>query len=262
MVCYRHPDRETGVSCQRCERYICPECQTPSAVGFLCPEDSHVPVTERIRASAVPFVTYTLIAINIAAYLAQWTLPGFTNSFVYVPAFTGIEPWRMFSAGFLHSTSQVTHILFNMYSLFILGRALESVIGAGRFLALYLLSILGGSVAVLLFTSPNSSVLGASGGVFGLMAAYFVILKSLGQRSNGFVGLIAINLVLSFMPGVSWQAHLGGLVVGGLIALVYSKTRRREQRGAQRAALFLILAALIAVSFVAVQNLSALYYIQ
>jgi len=262
VVCYRHPDRETGVSCQRCERYICPECQTPSAVGFLCPEDSHVPVVERVRASAIPIVTYTLIALNVAAFFAQWTLAGFTDSFIYVPAFTSIEPWRMVSAGFLHSTSQITHILFNMYSLFILGRALESVLGAGRFLALYMLSILGGSVAVLLFTSPNSSVLGASGGIWGLMVAYFVVLRSLGYRANGFVGLIAVNAVLSFLPGISWQAHIGGALVGGVIALIYSKTRKREQRGAQRAGLFLILAALIAVTYVAVQNLSALYYIQ
>lgn len=257
MFCYRHPDRETGVSCQRCERYICPECQTPSAVGFLCPEDAHVPVAERVRASAVPIVTYTLIALNVAAYFAQWTLPDFTDSFLYVPAFTSIEPWRMVSAGFLHSPTQITHILFNMYSLFILGRALEGVLGAGRFLALYLLSIVGGSVAVLLLAPPNGSVLGASSGIWGLMVAYFVVLRSLGYSSNGFVGLLAINAVLSFLPGISWQAHVGGAVVGGVIALIYSRTRKREQRGAQRAAIFLVVAALVVVTYVGIQNLYA-----
>jgi membrane associated rhomboid family serine protease len=153
-------------------------------------------------------------------------------------------PWTLITAGFAHAS--IIHIGLNMYSLYLFGSVLEPLLGKLRFAALYFLAILGGSVAVLLL-APNSAVLGASGGIFGLMGAYFVILRSLGQRSGQMTGLIAINLIMGFLPGtnISWQAHVGGLVVGGLVAYVYSITRNTKDSGKQLGLVLAIAGALV-----------------
>lgn len=135
----------------------------------------------------------------------------------------------MITAGFAHDPSNPLHVLLNMYSLYIFGTILEPVIGRWRFLAIWLISIFGGSVAVMYLNSPNTLVLGASSGVFGLMAAYFVLMRAVGQNSRGLVGLIAINLAFGFlMPGISWQAHLGGLLAGGAMTAVYTQSRNKK----------------------------------
>ena len=246
MTCYRHPDREAYVRCQRCERFICPECQIEASVGFLCPDDAGGTVTQinrrRTRAARVrqsgprPAITLTLIGINVALWLLQ-IMPGsfVTNLFAYVPQLTAIQPWRMITAGFVHDPSNVLHVLLNMYSLYIFGQVLEPMLGRGRFAALYLLSLFGGSVGVLWLASPDSWVVGASGAIFGMMAAYFVVLRKLGQNSSQMLGLIAINLVFGFVSsGVSWQGHVGGLVTGGVVALVLANTRQLSHQAAQR----------------------------
>ncbi|MEN9967278.1 MAG: hypothetical protein RL036_511 [Actinomycetota bacterium] len=246
MTCYRHPDREAYVRCQRCERFICPECQIEASVGFLCPDDAGGTVTQinrrrtraaRVRQSGLrPAITLTLIGINVALWLLQ-IMPGsfVTQLFAYVPQLTAIQPWRMITAGFVHDPSNVLHILLNMYSLYIFGQVLEPMLGRGRFAALYLLSLFGGSVGVLWLASPDSWVVGASGAIFGMMAAYFVVLRKLGQNSSQMLGLIAINLVFGFVSsGVSWQGHVGGLVTGGVVALVLANTRQLSQQAAQR----------------------------
>jgi membrane associated rhomboid family serine protease len=139
-----------------------------------------------------------------------------------------------------------------MYSLYIFGSVLEPLLGKLRFITLYLFAILGGSVAVLLLESPYTSVIGASGGVFGLMGAYFVILRSLGQRSGQMTSIIAINLVIGFFPGlnISWQAHVGGLLVGGLVALAFANTRATKDAPKQKLYLAGIALALIALTLV------------
>jgi membrane associated rhomboid family serine protease len=246
MTCYRHPDREAYVRCQRCERFICPECQIEASVGFLCPDDAGGTVTQinrrRTRAARVrqsgprPAITLTLIGINVALWLLQ-IMPGsfVTQLFAYVPQLTAVQPWRMITAGFVHDPSNVLHVLLNMYSLYIFGQVLEPMLGRGRFAALYLLSLFGGSVGVLWLASPDSWVVGASGAIFGMMAAYFVVLRKLGQNSSQMLGLIAINLVFGFVAsGVSWQGHVGGLVTGGVVALVLANTRQLSQQAAQR----------------------------
>ena len=178
-----------------------------------------------------PIVTYSLIAICAAVWGLQLLLDGnFTLEFMYAPVLTAAEPWRMITAAFLHDTGSPLHILFNMYSLWIFGSILEKALGRARYLWLYLLSALGGSVGVLLL-APNSSVFGASGAIFGLMGAYFVVIRALGGRSSQMVGLIAINLVSGFIiPGISWQAHVGGLAIGGLVAWIYAKNRNSPAR--------------------------------
>jgi membrane associated rhomboid family serine protease len=267
MHCYRHPDREAYVRCQRCERFICPECQTEAAVGFLCPEDSGKSGINAAKAkvlnaaprgvrnavaSGKPVATYSLIAICVAVWGLQMVLgSNFTYQWIYAPVATAIEPWRMITSTFLHSQTSVLHILFNMYTLWIFGRTLEQILGSGRFLALYLLSGFGGSVGVLWLADPATPVLGASGALFGLMAAYFVVVRSLGGNSAQMAGLIAINLISGFLlPGVAWQAHVGGLVTGAAIAWVYANNRGANAGGRRVLLISLVAVALVVLTIV------------
>lgn len=202
--------------------------------------------------------TRAIILINIIVYLGQIASNGaLTDMLSYSPLSTFSEPWRMITAGFAHDDSLATnatsvfHIGLNMYSVYILGNLLEPMLEAKRFVALYLLSILGGSVAVLVWGSPATTVIGASGGVFGLMAAYFVVLKTLGQNPSTVLGVIAINLVFSFMSsGISWEAHVGGLVVGAAVTLLYANTRRLQQASLQNMGLIGIALALVLIAFI------------
>jgi membrane associated rhomboid family serine protease len=176
-------------------------------------------------------VTLGLVLVNVIVWLLQ-IVPGsvLTDKLAFVPLSVFVEPWRMITAGFAHDPSNILHVALNMYSLFIFGSVLEPLLGRSRFLAVWLISIFGGSVAVMYLNTPNTWVLGASSGIFGLMASYFVVLRAIGDRSRGLVGLIAINLAFGFlMPGVSWQAHLGGLLAGGAMTAVYTNARGSKQ---------------------------------
>lgn len=151
----------------------------------------------------------------------------------------------MITAGFLHSTSSPLHILFNLYSLWVLGRILEPILGSVRFILLYLISIFGGSVAALWLMDVTSVVVGASGAIFGLMGAIFVVARSMRQETNSIVGIIAINLVLGFLPGIAWQAHVGGLVAGAAVGWIYSITRGARDTTKRRIYLAVLVAALV-----------------
>jgi membrane associated rhomboid family serine protease len=177
-------------------------------------------------------VTYSIIAACILIYGLQWlTGQRLTNAWIYVPSFTAEQPWRMITSTFLHGSP--LHILFNMYTLYVFGSVIERLIGHGRFLVLYMVSGFAGSVAVLLL-APTVPVLGASGAIFGLMGAYFVITRHLGGNQTQVFVLIAINLAAGFfIPGISWQGHLGGLIGGLAVAAIYVSTRRRSQRTTQ-----------------------------
>ena len=261
MTCYRHPDREAYVRCQRCERFICPACQVEASVGFLCPDDAggtpEQVSRQRSRAlrGAQPRVTLALMAINAAVWLLQ--LSPFGQSveiyFAYTPIATTIAPWQMLTSAFMHGSW--LHIIFNMYTLYIFGQVIEPMLGRARYLALYLIAAFGGSVAVLLFSGPTTSVVGASGAIYGLMGAYFVLLRAIGERSGQLTGLIAINLVFSFLnPGISWQAHIGGLAVGAAVAAVYAGTRKAEQKSNQILGLLVLVAALLGLTIYQVSS--------
>lgn len=259
-VCYRHPKRESYVLCQRCGRTICPECQTQAAVGVQCPEcvregrASAPRVKSPLRAafsagSSKPVVTWTIIAVSLVLFGLQ-NIPGVggvVNSYgIYRPALTEALPWTMLTSIFLHGS--ILHILFNMYSLFIIGPPLEQMLGRGRFIALYLISGFGGSVAVLLL-SPAGGVLGASGAIFGLFAAFFVIQRRFGGTNVQLLIIIGLNLVIGFvLPGVSWQAHVGGLIAGAAVAFVFTRTRRHDQRNTQILMVSLVGVALVVIT--------------
>lgn len=233
QTCYRHPNRETRVSCSNCGRPICPDCMTPTPVGMRCPECAR----DRTRVTrgavgpsryAAP-ATFALIAINVAVFLAEVAtghggLGTISSSLIpefglFGPSVASGEWYRLFTSAFLHAG--LFHIAGNMILLFFLGRILEPGIGTPRFVAVYFVSLFAGSFGALLL-SPDSLSIGASGAVFGVLAATFVIARGRGiDALASTVGiLILLNLAFSFgVPGISVGAHLGGLVAGGLCAL-------------------------------------------
>ena len=236
--CYRHPDRETGVSCQRCDRYICPDCATPGAVGYLCPEDAKDTIKirkanfQKSITSLAP-VTMVLIGINILVYFIQWLIPPLTDALVYFNVGVDSEygsALRALTSGFAHDPSQIAHILFNMYSLFVLGTLLEPALGKLKFLLVYFTSMFGGVVAVIMFTPFGYGVYGASGAIFGLMGSYLVMLRSIRADTRQMLLIVGINVFLSFLPGIAWTAHFGGLAVGAaMTALMVFLTNPKFQ---------------------------------
>ena len=235
--CYRHPDRETLIACSSCERPICTSCARQSAVGLKCPEcaggrGSQV-VTPRTAAAGTPYATIALIVVNVVVFLAEMSqgirVSGGTGGSQIIrdgavagPPVADGEWYRLVTAGFIHAG--LGHIAFNMIALWWLGSALERYIGAWRMLVIYFSAVLWGSFGAVLL-SPHSLTVGASGGVFGLMAAYLVIERQRGMAvlTSGIGMVLILNLVITFaMPGISIGGHLGGIVGGALAALVLS----------------------------------------
>jgi membrane associated rhomboid family serine protease len=273
-VCPRHPDRPSYVRCQRCGRPACPDCQRAAAVGFQCVDcvNESKRTTPEVRtvyggaaANGKPVVTFGIIAVCVVVYALQWLIPGQAvyeqfayNNIFATPQYGAFEPWRMITAAFLHSPDSLLHIMLNMYTLWIFGQALEPLLGRVRFLALYLLSAVGGSVGYLLLNPvlvPGQGlvgVVGASGAIFGLFGAMLLVQRHRGGDTRQLWVLIAINGVIGFLiPQIAWQAHLGGLITGGLCAAVLAYTPRGPRQGLlQAAGLAAVLALLVAVSWV------------
>lgn len=243
-VCPRHPDRPSYVRCQRCGRPACPECQRPAAVGVQCVDcvaasqkatrGARTALGGRITSGPL-VVTITMISLCVISFILQMTVNDWTRMWIFSPAIGEVEPWRYLTSAFLHA-SNLTHILFNMYALWITGQVLEPVLGRLRFTALYLLSALGGSVAIQLLATPGTmswqgGVLGASGAVFGLFGALLVVLKRFDRNATQIFILIGINLVIGFViPGISWQGHIGGLLVGGAMGLGFAYAPRERRK--------------------------------
>ena len=240
-ACYRHPDRPAYVGCTRCGRPVCPECMRSAAVGHQCVEcvqaagyamPPAVAVSRRSVASGngVPVITYALIAANVAVFLLQIASAGLRSQLVLVPALVAHngEYYRLVSSAFVHFG--LVHILFNMYALYVLGPPLERNLGRLRFSAIYGLSALGGSVMVYLFSPLMAQTAGASGAIFGLFGATLVAARRLNLDVRWLIGLVVINLVITFgFPGVSWQGHIGGLIVGTAVAAAYVYAPRATQ---------------------------------
>lgn len=260
-TCYRHPTRETGVSCSNCGRPICTDCMTPTTVGMRCPECAKQRtrvVRPRAMASAAPVATQALIAINVVAYLAQLaTGSGFGNVSgtvyqhgVLFGPFVGVldEYWRLVTSGFLHAS--FWHIALNMVFLWFIGRSLEPAIGSARFVAAYGASLLCGSFGVLLL-EPHSAALGASGAIFGLLGALIVEARSRGIDlwATGLIQIALINFAFTFLgSNIAVGAHLFGFAGGVLVGVIFDQfDRRRLPRWSSLAACV----ALAAVAFVA-----------
>jgi membrane associated rhomboid family serine protease len=249
-VCPRHPSRVSYVRCQRCERPVCPECQRPAPVGIQCVDCVREGAKQTRAVKTVfggtvtdgrPLATYVLIASCIVVWLAQHASSTLTDKLEFAPYAASHRPWTFLTVAFLHSPTNVLHIASNMYALWICGQYLEPLLGRVRFVGLYLLSALGGSVGFLLLAHPELYVghqtawwtptVGASGAVFGLFAALVVLNRKMGLATMPIFVLIGINAVLSFaIPGIAWQAHLGGLVTGAIAAavLILAPKERRD----------------------------------
>jgi membrane associated rhomboid family serine protease len=224
----------------------------------------------KVSRDGRPVVTMTIIGICVAVWLLQQVSPLVTDRLAFVPAVGSAEPWRFLTSAFAHSPGQLLHILFNMYALWILGQYLEPMLGRVRFAALYLVSAVGGSVGFLLLASPpvagglpsaswQTQMVGASGAVFGLFGALIVLNRHLGRSSAPMFFVIGINAVLGFVvPGIAWQAHLGGLITGAAVAAVITVTAPKNRRRLQLPGLVVVLILLVvavAAKYATVDNL-------
>ena len=230
LACYRHPKVPAPVTCNRCDRPICTDCMVSAPVGWQCPSClKGAPAVRRMRdveggaaglSAGTPYATYTILATCVALFFAQQASDLTERGVVVATMVSQGELWRVVTSGFLHGS--LIHLLFNMLILFQLGTAVEARLGRGRFLGLYFLSLVGGSIGALLLQAPAIGSLGASGAVFGLMGAV-VVLSKRGRSpvESSVAGLLVINLVITFLlPGISIGGHLGGLVAGVLGGLV------------------------------------------
>ncbi|MFE2041459.1 rhomboid family intramembrane serine protease [Streptomyces sp. NPDC059477] len=252
-VCYRHPGRETGVRCTRCERPICPECMVSASVGFQCPDcvrggsgTGHAPSASTPRtlaggtiAADPRLLTKILIGINLAVFIAVQIRPSLLDSLVLIGQWPP-APWmptegvaegqwyRLVTSMFAHEA--IWHIAFNMLSLWWLGGPLEQALGRIRYFALYMVSGLAGSALTYLLAAPGSASLGASGAIFGLFGATAVLMRRLNYDLRPVLALLAINLIFTFTwTNIAWEAHIGGLVAGVIVgyAMVHAPRERR-----------------------------------
>lgn len=268
-TCYRHPDRETWIRCQRCERPICPDCMNSASVGFQCPHC----VKEGNRGSrqgrtpyggqrvADPRLTsFVLIGLNVLVWLAIQTTGGSRSRLVDALALLpdsvtvrlqdgtlldlrGVDDgawWQIVTSTFTHV--EPLHLGFNMLALYFLGPMLENVLGRTRFLALYLVSGVAGSAAVMLLSEPNGQTLGASGSIFGLMGALAVVALKVRGQVQSILMWIGLNLAITFtIGGISWQGHIGGLVGGSLLGAAMAYAPREHRAPIQWTAVGLVL---------------------
>jgi membrane associated rhomboid family serine protease len=252
--CYRHPDRETFVKCQRCGRPICGQCQTLAPVGVHCPEcvreargsmaANARPIGRRFAnavrpGSGRPVVTYTIIGLNVVVFILE-LLTGnpimgngtgaVANALAYDPEGIILAPWTIITNAFVHAN--LIHIAVNMYSLFVLGVPLERYLGRARFVALYLIGTIGADVGVDFLS--RAGAIGASGAIFALLGTLILFSRRLGFSPTWLIIIGVVNLGYGFVAaGVSWQGHLGGLVAGLLIGALFLVTRTVRRQGLQ-----------------------------
>jgi membrane associated rhomboid family serine protease len=235
-TCYLHPDRRASSVCRRCDRPICTDCMREAPVGWQCARCIHrdsrtAPVTQwrpsrggTLGATRLTPVVIGILAVNVLVFLYEETnFDSVVSRFALYPPLTRQQPYRLLTGAFLHAS--FTHIALNMVSLIIVGPAVEAAVGRWRTVALYLLAAVGGEVLSFLLGPLTELSLGASGAIFGLMGAYFVLARRRGWDTSLIVPLIVINLGFSFLdPAIDWRAHVGGLLVGAAVAYAFSAT--------------------------------------
>ncbi|MCX2922202.1 rhomboid family intramembrane serine protease [Streptomyces sp. NEAU-W12] len=280
LACYRHPDRETGIRCTRCERPICPECMISASVGFQCPEcvrggsgTGHAPTASMPRtiaggtiAADPRLVTKILLGANAAVFVAVHVWSSLLGHLVLIgvwpptPALPveGVaegEWYRLVTSMFTHEA--IWHIAFNMLSLWWLGGPLEQALGRVRYLALYLISGLAGSALTYLLASGSTASLGASGAIFGLFGATAVLVRRLNYDMRPIIALLVINLIFTFSwSNIAWQAHIGGLVAGVVIGYAMVHAPRERRALIQYGTCALVLAAVVLVALVRTAQLA------
>ncbi|PKH38248.1 Rhomboid family protein [Nocardioides alpinus] len=299
-TCYRHPDRETWIRCQRCDKSICPDCMRDAAVGFQCPDcvKQANKGSRQNRAmyggerSADPRLTsYVLIGINAVIWLAiaatggrlsrvvdllalapvgrcgststpSQYYPGISDSRVCETLTSGDGVWhagvadgawwQLVTSAFTHV--EIWHVAMNMFALFVFGPALEGIVGRARFLAVYLVSALASSVMVLFLASPDSSTVGASGALFGLLGALLVTAKKARLNSQWLMQNLVIGVVITVVGWrlISWQGHLGGFLGGVATAAIIAYAPKSSRSIVQWAGVGLLTVVLLALAVVRV----------
>lgn len=283
-TCYRHSDRETYIRCQRCERPICPDCMRDASVGFQCPDcvaegQRSVRQAKTAYGGAISYnpgvTSAVLIAINVAVWVAIVATGGGSSVFAdwlsvhlwgicvdgnasfyttqqicdagtsasWVPGLREGAWWQLVSGSFVHI--QPWHIAMNMIALWQLGPLVERLVGRVRLVVLYLLASASSALAVYWLADEFSGAVGASGAIFGLLAAILVAGWKSGADLSVFRTTIILAVIISLVPGVSWQGHLGGFVGGGLAAAILAFAPRGEHRTLIQAAGLAALAAVV-----------------
>jgi membrane associated rhomboid family serine protease len=269
-TCFKHPDRETWVSCVRCGRHACPDCLRQAAVGQQCVEcvrgasqgTRQARTVFGGRPVATAAVTWTLVGLNVLVFLIEVAKPDvlYAWGMLGTPAGTpaGIQSgvaggqwYRLLTSAFTAPGTTLgglglLDILFNMWALIVVGPSLEQLLGRVRFIAVYLLSAVGGSV-LYYYMQPDGLAAGASGAIFGLFGAWFVVARKLRLDVRGIVAIIAINLAFSlfYRSTIAWQDHVGGLIVGVVTAAAFAYAPRKNRTAFQVAAAVAILAVLV-----------------
>ncbi len=232
--CYRHPDREAYISCQRCERLICPECMNDASVGFQCPsciaEGAKSVRAPRTMAGGLvsantAVVSMALIGINVVAFVLQLASDDRSGDIYQQGAMQGYavadgDYWRLLTAAFLHAS--IPHLFFNMLTLYFFGPFVEQVLGAWRYVVAYLTMAVFSSVFVYVINDPLTVTVGASGAIFGLMGIALVVLLRAKQDVRTLLVLLAINAVISTQGNISWEGHLGGFVAGLVLGVAFA----------------------------------------
>lgn len=262
--CYRHLDREAYISCQRCEQLICPDCMRDASVGFQCPDciakgrasvRSARTMAGGLVSSNVGKVSMVLIAINVAAYVAQLATGDRDGEIFRQGAMladtrfttdgqqlTGVADggwWRLLTSAFLHSG--LLHLAFNMYALYLFGPFVEKALGTWRFIAAYVSMAIFGSVVVYVLSPAGTITVGASGAIFGLFALALVLQLKAKVDVTGLLVLLGINVVLSLRANISWQGHLGGFLAGLVLGVAVAYSPKRWRQWAQIGAFALLL---------------------
>lgn len=282
VCCYRHPDRETGIRCSRCEKPICPDCMVNASVGFHCRDCVNAPSGTHVRARTVaggsvtsdPFlITKILVGLNVAVFALELAIGDrlvadlglyaacghdITGQHLCLGVAQGSGEWyRVLTTGFVHENHNPMHIIFNMLSLWWIGAPLEQRLGRARYSALYFVSLLGSSAAVLLL-SADTLTIGASGAIFGLFGATAVYMRRMRYDMRPVLVLLALNIVFSFTwANVSWQGHMGGLVAGSVIAVGMLYAPREHRAAVQWGTCAAVLVASLAVSAIAVAQITS-----
>ena len=278
-TCYRHPDRETGLSCSECGRPICTECMTAAPVGLRCPDHSgkaaraprvagrQIVLPQTRIGGTEALVTKALIAINVAIYLVTAVQgnglgsPGgslWNNWILWGPLVHHGDWWRLITAMFLHAS--IVHIAFNMLALWWIGAPVEQYLGRTRFVGLYLVAGLAGSAGALV-ASPTIPVVGASGAIFGILGAMLILeWQATGRLGGNALTLIVINLVIGFAyngagGNISIGGHVGGLIGGILATLAFARWGKGHAAYGR-----LGLAGLAGLVFVAIASVAVAYW--
>ncbi|CUR62313.1 Rhomboid family protein [metagenome] len=303
-TCYRHPDRETWIRCQRCEKPICPDCMRDAAVGFHCPDcvrqankgsRQNQAMYGGERSADPRLTTYVLIAINAVVWLAITATGGARSRLSdllalsptgrcisesmpgqYYPGLrasaiceTGTRGdgiwqagvadgawWQLLTSAFTHV--EIWHVAMNMFALFLFGPALEQIVGRARFLAVYLVSGLAGSVLVLWLSASDGSTVGASGALFGLLGALLVTATKARLNSQWLVQNLMLGVIVTVVGWqmISWQGHLGGFLGGAAAAGIIAYAPKNRRPTVQWGGLAVLTVVLLALALVRIAALS------